>query len=484
VSYKKTQIEIQTNRAMFIERPNGLLRFHVMIQGGVTLLLMGIVFICFQVLHPIDTVDWMIYGRYAGIFCAAVLFEYITRSRSQGNLFTLTDRRKLSLSQKQFTFPLLAVLGALFLSGEPDLSRPLLITWFVIYGAWIFWSNAQMPAILSRWFYSTKREDAAPVVLIANARDARRFRTRVRTGEVRGIRVAGYVDFAHGDSEDCDVRKLGTIGDLDAICAEQEVEGVIVVNAHWHDDIILALSQFCDHRSIRFMLYEDLTSRYGRRLVPHCLGSTDLVFTMPEPLENPVNQLMKRVLDIGIALVALLFVLPPVALMVSVIHRLHSPGPLFFVQRRSGRGGRCFPIVKFRTMTAAPRDESVQAKKHDPRVFKGGAFLRKFSLDELPQFYNVLVGDMSVVGPRPHLPSHDEIFTSVSANYPVRRFAKPGITGLAQVKGCRGEAIHPRDVRNRVRWDIAYIRQWSLLLDIGIIFMTVKEAIAPSERAY
>jgi exopolysaccharide biosynthesis polyprenyl glycosylphosphotransferase len=352
------------------------------------------------------------------------------------------------------------------------------------YGAWVFWSNAQLPALLAKWFYSTKRADAAPVLLIANARDARRFRTRVRKGEFLGIRVVGYVDFGQCNSEDCEIRKLGTIGDLDAICAEQEVEGVIVVNAHCHDDIILALSQFCDHRSIRFMLFEDLLGRYGRRLVPHSLGSSDLVFTMPEPLENPVNQMMKRGLDIGIALIALLFVVPPVAMVVALIHRRHSPGPLFFVQRRTGRGGRSFSIYTFRTMTSAPRDENVQATKHDPRVFKGGGFLRRFSLDELPQFYNVLIGDMSVVGPRPHLPSHDELFTSVSANYPVRRFAKPGITGLAQIKGCRGEAVHPRDVRNRVRWDIAYIRQWSIFLDVSIIFLTVKEAVSPSERAY
>jgi exopolysaccharide biosynthesis polyprenyl glycosylphosphotransferase len=381
-------------------------------------------------------------------------------------------------------FPVILVLAAIVFAREPGISRGVLLVFFAAYCLWIFWSNAQMPSLLAKWFYSTNRADASPVLLIANARDARRFRCRVRKGEFLGIRVTGYVDFGQCSGEDSEIRKLGTIGDLDTICAEQEVAGIIVINAHCHDDIILTLSQFCEHRSIRFMLFEDLTGRYGRRLVPHALGSSDMVFTMPEPLENPVNQMMKRVLDIAIALVALLFVLPPVALVVAVIHHLHSPGPLFFVQRRTGRGGRSFSILKFRTMTSAPRDESVQAKKHDPRVFKGGAFLRRFSLDEIPQFYNVLVGDMSVVGPRPHLPSHDELFTSVSANYPVRRFAKPGITGLAQIKGCRGEAVHPRDVRNRVRWDIAYIRQWSILLDIRIIFMTIKEAISPSERAY
>ena len=469
---------------MFIERPNGLVRLHILLQGSVTLLLMVMVFSFFQLLNVPEGLNFPVYLRYALIFIGAMVVEYATRSHEHGNLFALTERRRFSLSQKQFNLPLIVVLATVVFFQEPGLSRGLLLAFFSIYGAWVFWSNAQLPALLAKWFYSTARADAAPVLLIADAKDARRFRTRVRKGEFLGIRVVGYVDFGQCKAEDCEIRKLGTIGDLDVICSEQEVEGIIVVNAHCHDDIILALSQFCDHRSIRFMLFEDLVCRYGRRLVPHSLGSTDLVFTMPEPLENPVNQLMKRVLDIGIALIALLCVLPPVAIVVAVIHRLHSPGPLFFVQRRTGRGGRSFSIYKFRTMTAARRDEAVQAKKHDPRVFRGGGFLRRFSLDEIPQFYNVLIGDMSVVGPRPHLPSHDELFTSVSANYPVRRFAKPGITGLAQIKGCRGEAVLPRDVRNRVRWDIAYIRQWSIFLDIGIIFLTVKEAVSPSERAY
>ena len=469
---------------MFIERPNGLVRFHMLLQATVTLLLMAVVYTAFVVLNSPSGLNGAVCLRYAMIFLGAIVVEYATRSHEQGNLFALTERRKFSLSQKQFMFPAITVLAALVFAREPGLSRGVLLAFFTAYGAWVFWSNAQLPGMLAKWFYSTNRADASPVLLVANARDARRFRRRVRKGEFLGIRVVGYADFGQCSGEDAEIRKLGTIGDLDSICAEQEVAGIIVVNAHCHDDIILSLSQFCDHRSIRFMLFEDLTGRYGRRLVPHSLGNSDLVFTMPEPLENPLNQMMKRILDVAIALIALIFVLPPIAAAVAVIHRLHSPGPLFFVQRRTGRGGQSFSIFKFRTMTAAPRDEAVQATKHDPRVFKGGGFLRRFSLDELPQFLNVLIGDMSVVGPRPHLPSHDVLFTSVSANYPVRRFAKPGITGLAQIKGCRGEAVHPRDVRNRVRWDIAYIRQWSIFLDVRIIFLTVKEAISPSERAY
>jgi exopolysaccharide biosynthesis polyprenyl glycosylphosphotransferase len=469
---------------MFVERPNGLVRLHMLLQGLVTLVLMILAYTIHVAVRGHAGADAAIYFRHAIVFAAAVLLEFATRSRDQSNLFALAERKRFSLSQKQIMVPVGAVLAAVVFLREPGISRALLLGFFAAYALWIFWSNAQLPSILAKWFFSTKRADASPVLLIADARDARRFRQRVQKGEFLGIRVVGFVDIGSGDHDEAGVRNLGTLGELDAICHEQEVAGIIVVNAHCHDDIIPSLARFCDHRSIRFMLFEDLTGRYGRPFVPHPLGNTDLVYTLPEPLENPLNQLMKRALDICIALVALAFVFPPVALLVAAIHRRHSPGPLFFIQGRTGRGGRTFPIVKFRTMTVANPDENVQAKKHDPRIFKGGGFLRRFSLDEIPQFYNVLVGDMSVVGPRPHLPSHDDLFTSVSANYPVRRFAKPGITGLAQIKGCRGEAKLPRDVRNRVRWDIAYIRNWSILLDIQIIALTVKEAVAPSERAY
>ncbi len=469
---------------MFIERPHGLVRLHMLLQALVILVLMISSYVFSLAVRGYDNIDGGVHLRCAFVFWAAALLEFATRSREHSNLFALAHRRRLALSQKQFSLPVLAVLGTLVFLREPGISRAALLTFFVSYAVWVFWSNAQLPQLLAKWFFSTKRADASPVVLIANARDARRFRLRVRKGEFVGIRVVGYVDFSDTAGEDSDIRKLGALGDLDAICNEQDVAGIIVVNAHQHDEIVPALSRFCDNRSIRFMLYEDLTGRYGRRFVPHSVGNTDLLFAMPEPLENPLNQMMKRTLDICIALFALVFVLPPVALLVAAIHRRHSPGPLFFIQGRTGRGGRSFPIVKFRTMTVANPDENVQAKKHDPRIFKGGAFLRRFSFDEIPQFYNVLVGDMSVVGPRPHLPAHDDQFTSVSANYPVRRFAKPGITGLAQIKGCRGEARLPRDVRNRVRWDITYIRNWSIFLDVQIILLTVKEAVSPSERAY
>jgi lipopolysaccharide/colanic/teichoic acid biosynthesis glycosyltransferase len=181
------------------------------------------------------------------------------------------------------------------------------------------------------------------------------------------------------------------------------------------------------------------------------------------------------------------FVLPVLIPVVLIGHKLQSPGPLFFRQRRRGFNRREFVLLKFRTMhLAAGRaiQESRQATKHDPRVFPFGEWLRRTSLDELPQFLNVLTGEMSCVGPRPHLPQHDVLFHQYVEVYPMRHFAKPGITGLAQSLGYRGEITDVEVLRRRVRYDLDYISNWTLLLDVKIMFRTLGQVMRPPKTAY
>ncbi|MCB1090673.1 MAG: sugar transferase, partial [Verrucomicrobiae bacterium] len=162
--------------------------------------------------------------------------------------------------------------------------------------------------------------------------------------------------------------------------------------------------------------------------------------------------------------------------------RIVSPGPLFYRQKRTGRNGEIFEVYKFRTMHVNDTP-GAQAKVGDPRIFPGGRFLRKSSLDEIPQFINVLLGEMSVVGPRPHFVDHDSQFAEIVHDYSVRHFAKPGVTGLAQVKGCRGETDTHLKVRQRVRLDHFYLRNWSLLMDVCIVCDTAIQVIFPPKSA-
>jgi len=468
---------------MLIERNLGLLRLHFLIQVGVSLLLMVAIYVSLWVTLYHNQLPTDVYLRFMLVFSMALLVEYFTRSEDRSNLYALSARRRNSLSQRQVFLPIALALVATIFLKEFTLSRIFLFLYFAMFAVFVFWSNSVLPVRLARWLFSTQKTASTPVLLISNFENAKRFRRRVRLGEFIGIHVVGFVDISNRDSGDGSLRCLGSLGELDAICEENEISGVIVVNNHEHDDIILDVSKFCDFQSIRFMVIDDLRWRFGRNFSSHIVGGTNMYVPMREPLENPLNQMVKRGLDIAIALAALTLVFPWCALLVWSLQRKHSPGPLFFRQNRMGRNGKAFQIYKFRTMHAND-SQGVQAKKGDNRIYKGGSFLRRSSIDEIPQFINVLLGHMSVVGPRPHYIEHDEIFTTIAKNYPVRRFAKPGITGLAQIKGYRGEVMRNADIRNRVRWDIAYIRSWSVWLDIQIILLTFREAILPSERAY
>jgi putative colanic acid biosynthesis UDP-glucose lipid carrier transferase len=201
------------------------------------------------------------------------------------------------------------------------------------------------------------------------------------------------------------------------------------------------------------------------------------------PLDDSLNKLLKRVFDIVIAVVALVFtaLLYPIVL---VMMKVQSPGPLLFKQKRTGLDGREFVCYKFRSMHVNKDADRLQATKDDPRKYPFGNFMRKSNIDELPQFWNVLRGDMSVVGPRPHMLAHTEQYSALIDKYMVRHFVKPGITGWAQVTGFRGETKELWQMEGRVERDIWYMRHWSLWLDCRIIWMTAKSIFVRDQKAY
>jgi lipopolysaccharide/colanic/teichoic acid biosynthesis glycosyltransferase len=188
---------------------------------------------------------------------------------------------------------------------------------------------------------------------------------------------------------------------------------------------------------------------------------------------RPVGGALKRAFDIVAASIALA-VLSPFLLFIALIIVLGSPGPALFLQRRGGVFGRPFLIYKFRTMSTVDDGRIVyQAVQNDPRLTRLGAILRELCIDELPQLINVVRGEMSLVGPRPHAVAHDDVFAGIDPRYPRRRRARPGLTGLAQVSGCRGLAADAASVRARTGFDIQYVDNWSLWLDLKIVFKTV-----------
>ena len=240
----------------------------------------------------------------------------------------------------------------------------------------------------------------------------------------------------------------------------------------------------CQKFGVRFLMASDFGGELGRKFTVVEDDGIHFFGCREEPLECPFNRFLKRTLDCMIAAPTCVFILPVASLIVWLIQRVQSPGPLFYRQSRTGMHNEEFTIYKFRTMHFTPNDDGFQARKNDDRVYPLGRWLRKLSIDEIPQFLNVLRGEMSVVGPRPHLKAHDEQFAQVAKSYHVRSLIKPGITGLAQVRDLRGEMRTDHDVIDRVDSDLAYLEHWSFLLDGMIVFRTLWKMIFPPKTSY
>ena len=200
--------------------------------------------------------------------------------------------------------------------------------------------------------------------------------------------------------------------------------------------------------------------------------------------EESFNKVIKRIFDLTFSLVIIIGLLSWLLPIMAVIIKLDSKGPVFFIQKRNGLKYKKFNCYKFRSMELNDNSDVELASKNDLRITKVGKFIRKTSMDELPQFFNVFFGEMSIVGPRPHMVSVANIYAAKVDKFMVRHFVKPGITGLAQTKGYRGEVETDEDIINRVKYDIFYIENWSVLLDIKIIFITVFNTLRGDKKAY
>ena len=288
-------------------------------------------------------------------------------------------------------------------------------------------------------------------------------------------------------SKTVDIKRLGTMEDfMKGLKNPDELElgDELYLSISRRDKkVIKKVSQLCDHRVIRFYYVPVSVESIGLNLKREMLDDMEVFTTYELPLQNPVNKLIKRTFDIVCSLIFLI----PTALMfpfIWAIIKIQSPGPLFFRQKRTGIDGKDFEMLKFRSMHVNADADKVQATKDDPRKYPFGNFMRKSNIDELPQFLNVMKGDMSFVGPRPHMLLHTEQYSQLIDKYMVRHFVKPGLTGWAQVTGFRGETKELWQMEGRVKRDIWYIEHWSIWLDIRIVWMTFKTIFIHDKNAY
>ena len=247
-------------------------------------------------------------------------------------------------------------------------------------------------------------------------------------------------------------------------------------------DIINNYMNYADNHMIRVHILPNFSNYMFQNFSMKYIQNTPILELRKEPLESLSNRMMKRAFDLTFSILVLVFIGSWLFPILAILIKLTSKGPVFFSQIRSGRDDKPFKCLKFRSMIVNSEADSLQTTKNDTRTTSIGKFIRKTSLDEMPQFFNVLLNKMSVVGPRPHMLQHTEEYNKQVDKYMVRQFAKPGISGWAQIKGYRGEIKEIQDIKNRAEADIWYIENWNILLDIKIIILTVWQVVFTKEK--
>ncbi|MGH8046385.1 MAG: exopolysaccharide biosynthesis polyprenyl glycosylphosphotransferase [Chthoniobacterales bacterium] len=424
------------------------------------------------------------YFAYNLISIGGLLLQLYPIEAGRLNLLSLEPAQNFRLAVSQTLHIAGALTVMLVLTKDLTISRLFLIAYLVILPLALYVSNATLPRILSRLFFSGGNQ--TPALLIGQVRRASRVRRWLRRLESYGVQVVGFL------VEDEDARKrpvhsvpvVGHARDLNTILQKLRIETVILLDIPEDQALLDTIIEVTNQRGVRLIVLNNLAEIFRHPLQYYRQFGVDFIALRQEPLQDPLNRVAKRAFDVALASLVVIFVLPPLALLVWLIHRTQSPGPLFYHQCRAGIQNRRFQILKFRTMHVANGDTGKQASEADERVFALGRLLRKTSMDEIPQFLNVLRGEMSVVGPRPHMIEHNDQFAQVMASYHIRTFVKPGVTGLAQVRGYRGEARTEEDIRQRVVCDIEYIEQWSLFWDLSIVVKTAWQVVFPPRSAY
>lgn len=302
---------------------------------------------------------------------------------------------------------------------------------------------------------------------------------------IHGYSILGFFTDKYPEQVPAGEKMLGGMDKVIPYIHSNTVDEIYcAVNPSSAPEFVNAIIHEAETRFIQFWFVPNMNGYPHRRMKYEEFGSVNVICLREEPLNNPWMKLLKRTEDIVISGLFLVTLYPFVWLFVAIGIKLSSPGPILFRQKRTGYNGESFECLKFRSMKVNADSDKVQATEDDPRKTRFGDFLRRTSIDELPQFINVFKGDMSIVGPRPHMEFHTEMYSKLISEYMVRHLVKPGITGWAQVNGCRGETRTVEQMRERVEHDIWYIEHWSPMLDIRIVLMTVMQILGGDKQAY
>ncbi len=430
------------------------------------------------------------YHRFVLYNLAAVVGLIIAAVRGRWNAATLLAGGFVNyhtLALKQSVYIGVVLLLTMALGMEPEFRHMRIAVLFAflvsVYVVFLL-CHFSIPSRLADQLFSDAHEQRT--LLVGPVDKARAVNKWILETAAFGFGLRGRP--TEDDSEEGRVLHVTRVSDvnmLQRIIRHEGIRQILLLELPLDQEGLNLVVDAANKAGVRLLVLNNLPEIFRHDITFFKLHGRDFISLRDEPLEDPVNRIIKRTMDILMSLPVVLFILPPLCLVVKIFQQIQSPGPLFYRQTRAGLNNLPFRIFKFRTMRIDKGDDaSKQATAGDPRIYPMGRFLRKTSLDEIPQFLNVFLGDMSVVGPRPHMIIHNRRFSEIMEAYHVRTFAKPGITGLAQMSGYRGEAKDDQDVVERAQLDIKYIESWSLPLDFWIIFNTMYQVFRPPKTAY
>ena len=411
-----------------------------------------------------------------------VSIDHLRRAQLTTDFLNLKFVENCGASFRQTLTVLLVLLLFLLAYKHQPIPREFIFSFIPVLFIAMLFTNRVYPLWLARFVFSGNY--VQNTILLGSRRGVARLNEWLSAKVIYGVKLVGAVTDGVGAEGPNALPHLGSIANLEDHIRCVNATQVIAVDVPHSPVVVNHLANTCQRMGVRLLLANDYELMLGRRISMSEEDGIHFISFHKEPLESPFNRLLKRGTDLAVSIPVVLFILPVLSFFVWLVQRFQSPGKLLFIQMRTGMQGQDFQLYKFRTMHPNNPDDARQASEHDERIFPMGRWLRKMSMDEMPQFLNVLKGEMSVVGPRPHLRQHDDLFRQKMISYGVRTFIKPGITGLAQVRDLRGEIYSDQDVIRRVRSDLDYLENWSLLLDIEIIFRTAWKVTFPSKNAH
>lgn len=329
--------------------------------------------------------------------------------------------------------------------------------------------------------FRSKGRNYIKAIIVGSNETAKRLYDETLSDAGYGYRVLGFFDDTCPDN--LKDKYLGSIEDLEEYIKREKIDEIYYTLSGENNKAIRSVIKIADNNVIQFYYVPQLSKYLSRGFEMYNMGPVPVLTLRRNPLSKHINRFIKRAFDITFSSIVLLFS-PIIFIPVAIAIKISSPGPVFFKQLRTGYRGRDFHCWKFRTMRVNADSDKLQAQKNDPRKTKVGDFLRKTSIDELPQFINVFLGSMSVVGPRPHMLKHTHDYSQLIDKYMVRHLIKPGITGWAQANGWRGQTEELWQMEKRVEYDVWYIEHWSFLLDLKIIIRTVLNTIHGEKNAF